>query len=179
MSAKHDGTATHEGEEPTRRDILYVGTGAFAAVGGAAAVWPLIDQMSPDASALALGATEVNLGSMEPGQTIKVEWRRKPVFVTRRTKEVQEAMAAVPLSDLPDPEADEARVSNPEFLVVVGVCTHLGCIPTAEDGDFSGWFCPCHGSHYDQSGRIRKGPAPSNLEVPPYEFTSDTTIRIG
>ena len=177
MTAKTDNAG--HGEEANRRDILYIGTAAFGAVGVGSAVWPLIDQMSPDAAALALGATEVDLGAMEPGQTIKVEWRRKPVFITRRTPETIAEMEAVPMSELVDPQADADRAEKPEYLVVVGVCTHLGCIPVSESGDFGGWFCPCHGSHYDLSGRIRKGPAPSNLEVPPYAFVSDTKIKIG
>lgn len=171
--------STHHGDEASRRDILYVGTAAFGAVGAGAAVWPLIDQMNPDASTLALASTEVDLSAIEVGQSITVLWRGKPVFIRRRTEaEIAEARA-VPLDQLPDPETDEERVEKPEWLIMVGVCTHLGCVPMGEAGDFNGWFCPCHGSHYDTAGRIRKGPAPLNLEVPEYTFLSDTLIKIG
>lgn len=175
MSAK----PTNHGDEASRRDILYVGTVAFGAVGAGAAVWPLIDQMNPDASTLSMASTEVDLSAIEVGQSITVLWRGKPVFVRRRTAaEIAEARA-VPMDVLPDPQADEARVEKPEWLIMVGVCTHLGCVPMGEAGDFGGWFCPCHGSHYDTAGRIRKGPAPLNLEVPAYTFISDTLIKIG
>lgn len=166
-------------DEPTRRDFLYVATGAVAAVGAAAAAWPLIDQMNPDASVLALASIEVDLSAVDVGQSITVKWRGKPVFIRHRTpKEIGEA-EAVPLDALPDPQPDAERVERPEWLVMVGVCTHLGCVPLGQAGDFDGWFCPCHGSHYDTSGRIRKGPAPLNLEVPEYAFLSDERIKIG
>jgi ubiquinol-cytochrome c reductase iron-sulfur subunit len=165
--------------EPTRRDFLYIATGAAAAVGVGAAVWPLISQMSPDASTLALASTEVDMGSLPEGGIMTVKWRGKPVFVRHRTaKEIQDS-ASVPLSQLPDPETDAARVKKPEWLIVVGVCTHLGCVPLGHQGEFDGWFCPCHGSVYDTSGRIRSGPAPRNLEVPQYQFVADTKVRIG
>jgi len=176
--------ATTDTDEPTRRDFLYVATGAFAAVGVAGIAWPLIDQMNPDASALALASIEVDISNVEVGQSITVKWRGKPVFIRRRTeKEIAEA-DAVNLADLRDPQTDAERVIKPEWLVMVGICTHLGCVPKGqkvadEKGDFNGWFCPCHGSHYDTSGRIRKGPAPKNLEVPAYEFVNDTRIKIG
>lgn len=166
-------------EDVTRRDILYVGTAAFGAVGAGAAVWPLVDQMNPDASVLALAATEVDLSAIEPGQNVVITWRGKPVFIRHRTAAEIAAAAADDTADLPDPQADADRVQKPEWLVMVGVCTHLGCVPIGESGDYNGWFCPCHGSHYDLSGRIRKGPAPTNLEVPGYEFLSDTVIKIG
>ncbi|GAK45938.1 probable ubiquinol-cytochrome c reductase iron-sulfur subunit protein [Tepidicaulis marinus] len=185
-------------DEPTRRDFLYVATGAFAAVGGAAAIWPLIDQMNPDASALALASIEVDLSSIEVGQSITVQWRGKPVFVRRRTAAEVEEAKSVPVEILPDPIArndnlsgdvpatDENRAAEgkEEWLVMVGICTHLGCVPKGQKvgdakGDFGGWFCPCHGSHYDTAGRIRKGPAPQNLEVPVYSFLSDDRIKIG
>lgn len=163
----------------SRRDILFVATGAAAAVAGAGIAWPLIAQMNPDASTLALSSTEVDLSGIVPGQIVTVKWRGKPVFVRHRTaKEIQEAEAA-PLTALPDPEADAKRVQKPEWLVVVGVCTHLGCIPLGHEGEFNGWFCPCHGSVYDTSGRIRSGPAPTNLEVPKYAFVGDAKIKIG
>ncbi|MEQ8344326.1 MAG: ubiquinol-cytochrome c reductase iron-sulfur subunit [Sneathiellaceae bacterium] len=163
----------------TRRDFLYISTAAFAGVGGLLALWPFVDQMNPSASVLALASTEVDISKVPLGAQITVSWRGKPVFIRHRTEADIDEARAVPLDDLPDPELDENRVQKPEWLVMVGVCTHLGCIPLADQGDFDGWFCPCHGSHYDGSGRIRKGPAPYNLEVPPYEFLNDTQIRIG
>ena len=168
-------------EEPTRRDFLYIATGAVAVVGAAGVAWPLIDQMNPDASALALSSIEVDVSAVEPGQSITVKWRGKPVFIRNRTdKEVEEAKA-VPLSELRDPQTDEERTKpgHENMLVMVGICTHLGCVPLGESGEYNGWFCPCHGSVYDTAGRIRQGPAPLNLEVPPYDFQSDSVIKIG
>ena len=167
-----------------RRDFLMVAAGSFAAVGGAAALWPLIDQMNPDASAKALASVEIDLSPIKDGQAITIMWRGKPVFIRKRTQQEIEAAENVDVNDLPDPQADSARVEKPEWLVLIGICTHLGCIPRGQaagdlHGDFGGWFCPCHGSHYDTSGRIRKGPAPRNLEVPPYAFVSDSKIKIG
>lgn len=173
-------------DEPTRRDFLYVATGAFAAVGAAATLWPLIDQMNPDASVLALASTEVDIGAVPVGQEITVKWRGKPVFVRHRSPEEIKAAEDVDVATLPDPQADDARLVKgadgkvqSEWLVIVGICTHLGCVPLAYKGEYNGYFCPCHGSVYDTSGRIRKGPAPTNLEVPPYEFVSATKIKIG
>ena len=171
--------STNDKAEPSRRDILYVATGAAAAVATGAAVWPLIAQMNPDASTLALASTEVDIAAVPEGQIVTVKWRGKPVFIRHRTQKEIEREQATPLTDLPDPEPDSKRVKKPEWLVVVGVCTHLGCIPTGHEGEFDGWFCPCHGSTYDVSGRIRSGPAPTNLEVPDYAFLSDTKIKIG
>ena len=172
--------------EPTRRDFLYVAAGAATVVGAGLAVWPLVDQMNPSADVLALASTDVNLAPIEMGQSVTIVWRSKPVFIRHRTADQVREAAGVPMSDLPDPQADSLRVKDgkAEWLILVGICTHLGCIPlgqkqTDSRGDFGGWFCPCHGSHYDTSGRIRKGPAPLNLPVPPYAFTGDTTIRIG
>jgi len=165
--------------EPTRRDMLYIATGAAAAVATGAAIWPFIAQMNPDASTLALSSTEVDLGAIAEGQIVTIKWRGKPVFVRHRTKKEIQESEAVPLKDLPDPQADKDRVKKPEWLVVVGVCTHLGCIPLGHQGKYDGWFCPCHGSDYDVSGRIRQGPAPRNLEVPEYAFLSDAKIKIG
>jgi ubiquinol-cytochrome c reductase iron-sulfur subunit len=165
--------------EPTRRDFLYITTAAMGAVGAGAVAWPLISQMSPDASTLALASTEVDLSALAEGSSMTVKWRGKPVFVRHRTKKEIEEAAATPIAQLPDPQADAQRVKKPEFLVVIGVCTHLGCVPLGQQGDYHGWFCPCHGSHYDTSGRIRKGPAPKNLEVPSYSFIADTKIKIG
>ena len=144
-----------------------------------AAVWPLIDQMNPDASVKALASTEVDISSLQPGQSITVLWRGKPVFIKRRTEEEILEARKVELKELPDPEKDEDRAKNPEWLVMLGMCTHLGCVPLADKGEYGGWFCPCHGSHYDTSGRIRKGPAPTNLEIPKYEFLNTNIIKIG
>ena len=166
-------------EEPTRRDFLYLATGAFAAIGAANIVWPLIDQMNPDASVKALSSIEVDLSAIESGQSITVTWRGKPVFIRRRTQDEVGDAREVSFADLPDPESDADRVVKDEWLIMVGICTHLGCVPLGQAGDFNGWFCPCHGSHYDTSGRIRKGPAPKNLEIPPYDFVGDTRIKIG
>lgn len=170
--------------EPTRRDFLYLATGAAGVVAVGAAVWPLIHQMNPDASTRALASIEVNIAPIQVGQAITVMWRGKPVFIRHRTAEEIQQAQAVQLNQLPDPQADTARAPRPNWLVLVGVCTHLGCVPVgtatgSNRGDFNGWFCPCHGSHYDSSGRIRRGPAPKNLEVPTYTFVSDTVIRIG
>jgi ubiquinol-cytochrome c reductase iron-sulfur subunit len=170
----------------TRRDFLYIATAAAGAVGAAAAVWPLINQMNPDASVLALASTDVDLSPIAEGQSVTIQWRGKPVFVTNRTKKEIDEAREVPLNQLPDPQPDQARVKegHDQWLIVIGVCTHLGCVPLGQrsgdpKGDFDGWFCPCHGSHYDTSGRIRRGPAPLNLVVPPYEFLTDTSVRIG
>ena len=162
-----------------RRDFLTIAAGAFTAVGAAAAVWPFIHQMNPSADVLALSSTEVDISKVAAGQAITVLWRGKPVFVRHRTPaEIQQAKADDTAS-LPDPQKDADRAKKPEWLVTMGVCTHLGCVPLAFQGDYKGWFCPCHGSHYDTSGRIRKGPAPKNLEVPTYSFLNDTRIKIG
>jgi ubiquinol-cytochrome c reductase iron-sulfur subunit len=167
---------------PTRRDFLYVATGAVGAVGAAFTAWPLIYQMNPDASTIAAGAPiEVDLTPVAEGQVIKVFWRGKPIFVNHRTpKEIKEA-EDVNVATLPDPQPDSARVKkgHANFQVLIGICTHLGCIPIAHAGAYNGYFCPCHGSVYDTSGRIRSGPAPLNLALPPYEFLSDTKIKIG
>ena len=165
--------------EPTRRDFLYIATGAAAAVGTGAALWPFIDQMNPDATTLALSSVEVNISSIQPGQIVTVLWRGKPVFIRHRTPAEIESAQNVNIKDLPDPQADSARVQKPQWLVLVGICTHLGCVPIGPSGDYHGWLCPCHGSHYDTSGRIRKGPAPNNLAVPDYKFISDSVVRIG
>jgi ubiquinol-cytochrome c reductase iron-sulfur subunit len=177
-------TPAEAGSGETRRDFLYLAAGALGAVGAASVAWPLIDSMNPSAEVLALASTEVDLEPIAEGQRITVTWRGSPVFIDHRTSEQIEAARDVNLDALPDPESDEARVVQEEWLVVIGVCTHLGCVPLGQKtgqsrGEFGGWFCPCHGSHYDTSGRIRKGPAPLNLPVPPYEFSGDTTIVIG
>ena len=162
-----------------RRDFLFTVSYTIGAVGIGAAVWPLIDQMNPDSSVKALASTEVDISAMERGKSITVLWRGKPVFIRRRTQEEISEARAVNLDDLKHPEKDEDRAKNPEWLVMIGVCTHLGCVPLGNKGEYNGWFCPCHGSHYDTSGRIRKGPAPTNLEIPKYEFVDDNTIKIG
>lgn len=165
--------------EPTRRDFLYVATGAVGAVAIGAAVWPLIDQMNPDASTLAAAATEVDISNIAEGQIVTVKWRGKPVFVRHRTAKEIAAAQDVALSELRDPATDASRVQKPEWLVVIGICTHLGCVPLGHQGAYDGWFCPCHGSVYDTSGRIRQGPAPYNLVVPTYKFESATKLTIG
>lgn len=167
--------------EPSRRDFLYIATGAVGAVGVAAAVWPFIDQMNPDASALAMASTEVDVSGVAPGQIVTVKWRGKPVFVRNRTDEEMKKLQAMDWKTLRDPQSDEDRVKkgHENLLIVVGVCTHLGCVPLGHQGEYEGWFCPCHGSVYDASGRIHAGPAPLNLPVPPYEFLSDKVVKIG
>ena len=179
--------------EPTRRDFLLIATGTFAAVGAASLAWPFIAQMNPDASTLAMSSVEVDISAMEPGQSIKLMWRGKPIFIRYRTEAEVAAAAQVPIEELKDPLARNANLEpdapatndnrSPEgrlpLILMVGVCTHLGCIPLGEAGDFGGWFCPCHGSHYDTAGRIRKGPAPENLYIPQFAFLNDATIRIG
>ena len=182
MSATATPSNDNQPTDETRRDFLVLTAQAMAGIGAAACVWPLIDQMNPSADVLALASTEVDLSPIAEGQEIKVMWRGKPVFIRHRTaKEIEEAKD-VKLDDLPDPQPDSARVKEgkEQWLVMVGVCTHLGCVPLGGNkGDFDGWFCPCHGSHYDTSGRIRKGPAPKNLLVPDYTFLDDNRIRIG
>lgn len=168
----------------TRRDFLFAAATAVGAAGAALAVWPFVDSLNPAADTRALSTVEVDLAPIAAGQAITVKWRGKPVFIRHRTPQEIEAARAVEVSDLRDPQADDARVQKAEWLIMVGVCTHLGCVPLGQKagdphGDFGGWFCPCHGSHYDTSGRIRKGPAPANLAVPDYAFLNDTQVRIG
>lgn len=182
--APHGTPHGGDGSGETRRDFLKLSTGAFAAVGVGVVVWPFIHSMNPARDVLALASTEVDLTPIAPGQAVTVVWRGKPVFVRNRPAEEVQAARTTPLSDLKDPQPDQARVKRDQWLVVLGVCTHLGCVPLGQKssdpkGDYGGWFCPCHGSHYDTSGRIRRGPAPTNLAVPEYSFTSDTQIRIG
>lgn len=165
--------------QPTRRDFLYVATGAVGAVGAAWTAWPLIDQMNPDRSVLALSSIEVDISEVAVGQSITVKWRGKPVFIRHRTAGEILKAENTRLAILPDPQTDQARVKKPQWLVLIGICTHLGCIPLGQRGDYGGWFCPCHGSQYDTSGRIRSGPAPTNLAVPPYRFISNSKIKIG
>ncbi len=164
---------------PTRRDFLYIATGAVAAVAAGSAIWPLINQMNPDASTLALASTEVDIDKVAVGQILVVKWRGSPVFIRHRTpKEITDS-ENTPLSDLKDPQTDQSRVQKPEWLVVIGICTHLGCVPLGHEGQYDGWRCPCHGSVYDVSGRIRQGPAPRNLDLPTYAFLTPTKLKIG
>ncbi|MDF1609698.1 ubiquinol-cytochrome c reductase iron-sulfur subunit [Hoeflea sp. YIM 152468] len=180
--------------EPTRRDFLYIATGMAGVVGAGSFAWPFIDQMRPDASTLAVSSIEVNVESLEPGMSLTVKWRGKPVFIRNRTAAEIEEAKAVAVADLKDPVARNANIAASaeatdvdrsagegleNWLVMIGVCTHLGCIPLGQAGEFGGWFCPCHGSHYDTAGRIRKGPAPENLPVPVFSFVSDSVIKIG
>jgi ubiquinol-cytochrome c reductase iron-sulfur subunit len=179
-----DHASEPDGEPESRRDFLYLSAGLFTGVGAALALWPFIHSMNPSADVLALSTTEVDISPIEVGQSITVIWRGRPVFIRRRTEDEIQVAEKTPEADLPDPQTDADRVINPEWLVVVGVCTHLGCVPlgqksTEPRGDWNGWFCPCHASHYDTSGRIRKGPAPKNLVVPEYAFLDDATIKIG
>ncbi len=176
--------AKNENKKKDRRDFIIVSTYAMGAVGAGSFVWPLIDQMNPAADTLALASTEVDLEPLEEGQAITVKWRGKPVFIRHRTKKEIESSKNEKIENLRHPEKDEDRVINEKYIVLVGVCTHLGCVPLGQKtgdvkGEYGGWFCPCHGSHYDTSGRIRKGPAPTNLEVPKYVFVNSTTIKIG
>lgn len=186
MSATDTGDAT-------RRDFLYVATGMVGVVGVGAFAWPFIDQMQPDASTLALASIEVDVSSLEAGMSLTVKWRGKPVFIRYRTDAEVEEAKQVTLGELKDPEARNANLASGEatdlnrsagadkenWIVMVGSCTHLGCVPLGQAGDFGGWFCPCHGSHYDTAGRIRKGPAPENLAIPEFSFVSDSVIKIG
>ena len=171
-------------ENKGRRDFIVVATNTMMGVGAAAVAYPLINQMNPAADTLALASIEVDVAGIAEGQAITVKWRGKPVFIRHRTKDEIASANDTTIADLRDPQTDADRVQKPELLVIQGICTHLGCVPLGQKigevkGDFNGWFCPCHGSHYDTSGRIRKGPAPTNLEVPPYAFISDNVIKIG
>lgn len=167
--------------EPTRRDFIYIATGAAAAGAVAGLAWPFIDQMNPAADALALASIEVEYAKVALGQQISVKWRGKPVFIRHRTpREIAEAVAG-DHADLRDPATDESRhkPGMAEWLILIGVCTHLGCVPLFGQGEYGGWFCPCHGSIYDTSGRIRKGPAPKNLVLPDYAFLPAGKVRLG
>jgi ubiquinol-cytochrome c reductase iron-sulfur subunit len=176
--------ATHEhaDQPPTRRDFIFIATGAVAAVGTVASIWPFVAQMNPDQATIAAGApVEVDLAPVPVGQEIKIFWRGKPIYVRHRSPEEIKAADDVNVASLRDPQPDSARVKagKAEWLVLIGICTHLGCVPLGYQGEYKGWFCPCHGSVYDTSGRIRQGPAPLNLAIPPYEFQGDTRITIG
>ncbi len=190
--------ATDGHSEATRRDFLYYATAGAGVVVTGAAVWPLINQMSPSADVQALSSIRVDVADLEPGTQLTVKWLGKPVFIRRRTEDEIAEANAVDVASLPDPDArndnyetgteatDVARsMIGPdgepaeEWLVMIGVCTHLGCVPLGDAGDFGGWFCPCHGSHYDTAGRIRRGPAPRNLPVPVAAFVDEFTIQLG
>lgn len=171
-------------EKKGRRDFIVVATNTMMGVGAAAVAYPLINQMNPAADTLALASIEVDVSKIAEGQAITVKWRGKPVFIRHRTKDEIATADAANIDEMRDPQTDADRVQKPEILVIQGICTHLGCVPLGQKigevkGDYNGWFCPCHGSHYDTSGRIRRGPAPTNLEVPPYAFISDNVIKIG
>jgi ubiquinol-cytochrome c reductase iron-sulfur subunit len=187
-------TTSEASAEPTRRDFLYLTTGMAGAVGAVSVAWPFVDQMRPDASTLALASIEVDVASLEPGMSLTVKWRGKPIFIRNRTPEEVKAAADVPLADLKDPVARNANLppeaqatgvdrsggkDTENWIVMIGTCTHLGCVPLGPAGEYNGWFCPCHGSVYDTAGRIRKGPAPQNLAIPTFSFISDTKIKIG
>ena len=173
-----------ETKKESRRDFLHLTTISIGGIGTAVFMWPFLKSMNPAEDTLALGSTEVDLTNINVGQAKTVKWRGKPVFIRRRTSEEILEANDVDLKSLRHPENDKNRVQKEEWLVLLGVCTHLGCVPLGQKmsdskGEYNGWFCPCHGSHYDSSGRIRKGPAPENLTVPPYTFINDTTIKIG
>lgn len=181
--------SSHAHGDGTRRDFIFLAAGAMGTLAAASVVWPIVNTMNPAQDVLALASTEVDLSAIKPGQAITVKWRGKPVFVRSRTeKEIAEAVnvSAAELATFrdPQPDADRVKEGKAQWLVLVGVCTHLGCVPlgqkeTEPRGEFGGYFCPCHGSHYDTAGRIRKGPAPTNLAVPEYSFLNDTRIKIG
>ncbi len=186
--------SANETIDPNRRDFLYVATGMAGVVGVGGLAWPFIDQMRPDASTLALATIEVDVSAIEPGMSVTAKWRGKPVFIRNRTEAEVEAAREVQVGQLKDPLARNANLSGDapandlersagegreNWIVMIGSCTHLGCVPLGQAGDFGGWFCPCHGSHYDTAGRIRTGPAPENLPIPTFEFISDTMIKIG
>ena len=163
----------------TRRDFIYTLTASLGVLGAGASVWPIVSQMNPDSSVKAMSTVEVDISKVDKGKEITVMWRGKPVFIKRRTEDEITKARNISLGELPHPETDKKRVIKDEWLVVVGICTHLGCVPINGKGEYGGWFCPCHGSHYDTSGRIRKGPAPTNLEVPKYKFVGNDKIIIG
>jgi len=177
--AADQGDLTYQ--DPNRRDFIHIAAGAAAVGAGAMAVWPLVNSMNPAADTLALSTIEFDLTKVQEGQQVVIKWQGKPVFIRYRTPAEIERARADDRAGLKDPQTDADRVKagHQQYLVVIGSCTHLGCVPTFGAGDFGGWFCPCHGSHYDTSGRIRKGPAPKNLVVPTYDYVSDTRVKIG
>lgn len=185
-SAENTTSVTDESVDGEKRDFIFLMTGAVAAAGAASLVWPFVAQMGKAADTLAAGSIEIDVTKVEEGGQLKTLWRGKPVFVRHRTAAEIAAAEAVDVDALPDPESDDARLVagvdgkiNPKYLVMIGVCTHFGCVPVGEAGEYDGWYCPCHGSHYDTSGRIRKGPAPLNMAIPPYSYISDNVIKVG
>ncbi|MBK8374733.1 MAG: ubiquinol-cytochrome c reductase iron-sulfur subunit [Sphingomonadales bacterium] len=179
-------TEATEGEGVRRRDFIHIAATSWAGIGAVAVALPLVNQMSPSADVLALASIEVDISSIDEGQAIKTSWRKQPVFIRNLTKAEIAAANKVALGTLRDPQAlaDRTKTGKENWLITLGVCTHLGCVPLRAavgevKGGFGGYFCPCHGSHYDTAGRIRKGPAPLNLAVPEYEFLSDTVVKIG
>jgi len=189
MSEQSQTADAHENDRgthsvPARRDFLYYATAGAGAVAGGAAIWPLVNSMNPSADVAALSSIEIDLDGISVGTRITLKWQGKPVFIDRRTDEQIALARADDGADLIDPAKDAERTERPEWLIVIGICTHLGCVPLGQNsgdplGDWKGWFCACHGSHYDTAGRIRKGPAPRNLDIPPYTFLTDTRLRIG
>jgi ubiquinol-cytochrome c reductase iron-sulfur subunit len=177
-----DGVGAHSGVDQSKRDFLYIAAGALGAVGAVSAVLPFINQLAPDAETIAAGAPiDIDLAPVAEGQILHVVWRSKPIFVRHLTaKEIADAKNT-PSDTMIDPSPEAARVQagHEQWLVVIGICTHLGCIPIDKEGPYNGWKCPCHGSQYDVLGRVRRGPAPANLPIPPYAFLSDTKLRIG
>lgn len=178
---KEDLIQLDKPQDESKRDFVVMTAVGVACAGAAAAAIPFVSSLSPSQEVIAVGSTEVDLSHVKEGETITVMWRGSPVFITHRSKEQIDSAQNVNISDLKDPQADEERVKKgkEQWLVAIGVCTHLGCVPLSNKGDYGGWLCPCHGSHYDSSARIRKGPAPQNLPIPPYEFLTDTKIKIG
>ncbi len=170
-----------EKNNSTRRDFIVLAASSTAAVGAACSIWPMVDSLNPSADVLAMSSIEVDISNITPGQSMTVKWRGKPIFIKHRTPEEIAEAKKVEMSALVDPAKDEDRVKagHEQWLIMVGICTHLGCVPLGNQGDYDGWFCPCHGSHYDSAGRVRKGPAPRNLAIPQYEFISDSKIKIG
>jgi ubiquinol-cytochrome c reductase iron-sulfur subunit len=182
--ADHAQSPGGHAEQGTRRDFLFLTAASVTAFGAASAVWPFVSSMNPSKDVLALSSIEVDLGHVAEGQAITVKWRGKPVFIRHRTPAEIEQAVKDDAVEMRDPQRDEDRAQKPAYLVLVGVCTHLGCVPLGQKdsepkGEYGGWYCPCHGSQYDTSGRIRKGPAPLNLEVPAYQYASDTLVKIG
>ncbi len=183
-AASSTATGSEIEAAPGRRDFLYLTTGAFAAVGAAVTLWPLIDSMNPAADILSVSTTDVDISPVDLGQRLTIVWRGQPVFIDHRPPERIAEATADDAADLIDPATDASRVQRQEWLIVIGVCTHLGCIPLGQKpgdpvGEWNGWYCPCHGSAYDTAGRVRRGPAPKNLYLPPYRFVDDGLVRIG
>jgi len=186
MSETHVTDAHGDIIDDDKRDFIFIATGAAAAAGAGLLAWPLVAQMGKAADTLAAGSIEIDLSKIAEGQQLKMLWRGAPVFVRHRTAKEITLAEETDLSKIPDPQADNERLVakpdgtiDPRYLVMVGVCTHFGCIPVGEAGDYKGWYCPCHASHYDTSGRIRKGPAPRNMAIPDYTYISDTVIKVG